>query len=406
MALDIVAEVACSIARITERDPEVQAWEYVDADGARAQAERSDPERPLHDFTFGVKDIIDVERMPTTWGTPIYHENVAVRDAACVALARAAGAVILGKTVTTEFAHVAPSRTRNPWNLAHSPGGSSSGSAAAVADGHVRAAFGSQTMGSVLRPAAFCGVVGYKPTYATISLDGVHPLAPSFDTLGWMTRSVDDAATIRTALLDLPPTSLDKPLPRLGFLRSSAWPKAQPAMQAMLERVAGELAAPEVDFGFDDFDDVFLPIANFETRQSLATERLQHLDRLREQTRNLLLATEYDFDRAQRARKRLRTFDADAAFGRADVLIMPASAGEAPEPSQTGDPVFNRLASLLGLPAITIPIELGPSGLPLGLQLIARRGEDDALLVAANTLAQRYPFAGLVEEPHPPNRTS
>ena len=167
-------------------------------------------------------------------------------------------------------------------------------------------------------------------------------------------------------------------------------------MQTMVERVARELGAPEVDFGFDDYDDVFLPIANFETRQSLATERLQHFDRLREQTRKLLLATEYDFDRAQRARRRLRAFDADAAFGRTDVLIMPASAGEAPDPSQTGDPVFNRLASLLGLPAITIPIELGPSGLPLGLQLIARHGEDEALLVAADSLARRFPFAGLV----------
>ena len=392
MAVDIVAEVKKSIARIHERDNDVQAWEHVDAEKALAQAAHANPQLPLHGFTFGVKDLMDVEGMPTTWGSPIYAGNIAAKDAACVALARVAGAVIMGKTVTTEFAYVAPSRTKNPWNLAHSPGGSSSGSAAAVADGHVRAAFGSQTMGSVLRPAAFCGVVGYKPTYATISLDGAHAVAPSFDTLGWMTRSVVDAATIRNALLDLPPMALDKPLARIGFLRSSAWPKAQKAMQDMVEGIAREIGVPEVDFGFDDYDDVFFPIANFESRQSLATERLQHLERLREQTRNLLMAAEFDFERSKQARKRLLAFDADAAFGKSDVLIMPACAGEAPDTSTTGDPVFNRLASLLGLPAITIPIKLGPSGLPLGLQLIARRHEDEALLIAANALADRFPF--------------
>jgi len=392
MAIDVIAEVKKSLARIAERDKDVQAWEFVDGDGALARAARTTPNLPLYGFTLGVKDLMDVEGMPTTWGSPIYAGNIAAHDAACVALARAAGVVVIGKTVTTEFAYVAPSRTRNPWNLARSPGGSSSGSAAAVADGHVRAAFGSQTMGSVLRPASFCGVVGYKPTYATISLEGVHAVAPSFDTLGWMTRSVADAATIRSALLELPPPDLDKPLPRIGFLRSSAWPKAQKAMQQMVEGVARDLRAPEIDFGFDDYDDVFFPIANFEMRQSLATERLQHFDRLREQTRNLLQAIDYDFERAQQARKRLWAFDSNRAFGTTDVLIMPASAGEAPDPAQTGDPVFNRLASLLGLPAITIPIKLGPSGLPLGLQLIARRQDDETLLIAASALAARYPF--------------
>jgi amidase len=392
---DVRDEVQQSIACIAERDERVQAWEHVDAAGALAQAERCDAGLPLYGFTFGVKDLIDVEGMPTTWGSPIYAGNVAAHDAGCVALARAAGAVIVGKTVTTEFAFVAPSRTRNPWDLSRTPGGSSSGSAAAVADGHVRAAFGTQTMGSVLRPAAFCGIVGYKPTYATISLEGAHAAAPSFDTLGWMTRSVADAIAIRSALLDVAAPNPDKTVPRIGFLRSSAWPKAQAAMRDMVERVARDVEAPEVDFGFDDYDDVFLPIAFFEMRQSLATERLQHFDRLRPQTQAVLASAEYGFERAERARKRLRSVDIDAAFG-ADVLIMPASTGEAPDPSTTGDPVFNRLASLLGLPAIAIPIELGPAGLPLGLQLIARPHEDEALLIAAHALARRYPF---VERP-------
>lgn len=389
----IVEAVEASLHRIAERDADVQAWEYVDAAGAKAQAAVSDPTLPLYGFTLGVKDLFDVEAMPTTWGSPIYAGNIAVRDSACVALARAAGAIILGKTVTTEFAFVAPSRTRNPWNLAHTPGGSSSGSAASVADGHVRAAFGSQTMGSVLRPAAFCGVVGYKPTFGTISLDGAHAVAPSFDTLGWMTRSVDDAERMRWALLDTPPFGLDGPLPRIGFLRTSAWPKAQPAMQRLVEEIAADFKAPEVDFGFDDYDDVFFPIANFEMRQSLSTERLQHLDRLRPQTQQLMQAAEFDYAGAERNRTRLAAFDVDAAFGDADVLLMPASPGEAPDLSTTGDPTFNRLASLLGLPAITVPVKLGPGGLPLGIQLIARPKNDEALLKAARAVERRFPFA-------------
>jgi Asp-tRNA(Asn)/Glu-tRNA(Gln) amidotransferase A subunit family amidase len=184
----------------------------------------------------------------------------------------------------------------------------------------------------------------------------------------------------------------DAPLPRLGFLRSSAWSKAQPAMHALIEETAAAFSAPEVHFGFDDYDPVFFAIANFEMRQSLATERLQHFDRLRPQTQALIGMEEFDFRGAEQARRRLERFDVDAAFGGAEVLIMPASPGEAPGLATTGDPVFNRLASLLGLPAITIPAKLGPAGLPLGIQLIARRYEDDALLRAARAVERRFPF--------------
>ena len=389
--MDVKGAVEASLRRISERDAAVQAWECVDTAGALAQAAGADPLAPLAGFTFGVKDLFDVAGLPTTWGTPIYAGNVAVKDAACVALARAAGAVIMGKTVTTEFAYIAPTRTRNPWNLERTPGGSSSGSAAAVADGHVRAAFGSQTMGSVLRPAAFCGVVGYKPSYGSFSLDGAHAVAPSFDTLGWMTRSVEDASRIRWSLLGLPPLELDGPLPKLGLFRTSAWPKAQPALQALVENVADAFGAQAVPFGLDDYDEVFFPIANFEMRQSLAAER-RHFDRLRPQTQALLNAAEFDFAGAQRWRGRLARFDVDRAFGEAGVLIMPASAGEAPDLTTTGDPTFNRLASLLGLPAITIPAGLGPAGLPLGVQLIARRWDDDLVLRAAHAVERRFPF--------------
>ena len=332
--------------------------------------------------------------MPTTWGTPIYAGNIAVKDAACVALVRAAGAIVLGKTVTTEFAFVAPSRTRNPWNPAHTPGGSSSGSAAAVADGHVRAAFGSQTMGSVLRPAAFCGVVGYKPTLATISLDGAHAVAPSFDTLGWMTRSVDDAALLRSALLDIRAARSRRSVAAVGVfaLVGLAEGAARHAGDGGRSR-CGVRGAGSRSSASTTTTPVFFAIANFEMRQSLATERLQHFDRLRPQTQIADRHGRVRLSRAPNGRaSRLERFDVNAAFGDAEVLLMPASTGEAPDLTTTGDPVFNRLASLLGLPAITIPAKLGPAGLPLGMQLIARRYEDDALLRAARAVERRFPF--------------
>lgn len=390
------AAVRDALGRIAAGDPRIHAWEFVAADAALAEARRNDaaPPRPLHGWTLGVKDIIDVAGMPTTWGSEIYRGNApAVKDAACVALARAAGATVVGKTVTTEFAFLAPSRTRNPWNTAHSPGGSSSGSAAAVAAGHVRVAFGTQTMGSVLRPSSFCGVVGYKPTFDSVSLEGVRALAGSFDTLGWIARSVEDCARFREALLGLSPASLAGPLPKLALFRTPAWEKAQPAMRELVQRIARETGAATVDLGFDDFDEVVNAIQFYEMRQNLATEWLQHHDRVSPQAREALGVSGYDLPRYVRARERRRAFDVDAAFGDAEVLLLPASAGEAPDPSHTGDPVFNRTASVLGLPAIAIPVALGPQGLPLGVQLVARRHADELVLRAARALAERYPFA-------------
>jgi Asp-tRNA(Asn)/Glu-tRNA(Gln) amidotransferase A subunit family amidase len=390
------AATRAALARITAGDPRIRAWEFVGADAALAEARRHDAAAPgpLHGWTVGVKDIIDVAGMPTTCGSEIYRDNgPAVKDAACVALARSAGATIVGKTVTTEFAFSAPSRTRNPWNLAHSPGGSSSGSAAAVADGHVRVAFGTQTGGSILRPSSYCGVVGYKPTFGSISLAGVRPLATSFDTLGWIARSVADCVSFRDALLGLEPAAGVPNAPRLGFYRSPAWEQAEPAMRALVERIATECGAVDVSLGFDDFDEIGLAIQYYEMRQNLATEWLQHNARVSPQTRAALELATYDLPRYVQAKQRLQRFDADAAFGTTDVLLMPAAAGEAPDPAHTGDPIFNRTASILGLPAITIPIELGPQRLPLGVQLVARRHADEQLLSAALALAERYPFA-------------
>ena len=388
--------------RIAVRDSFVRAWAFLAPERALADARRSDamPPGPLRGWTVGVKDIIDVEGMPTTWGSEIYADNVAVRDAACIALTRRTGAVILGKTVSTEFAFAAPSRTRNPWDPTRTPGGSSSGSAAAVADGHVRVAFATQTQGSVLRPAAFCGVVGYKPTYRTVTLEGIRSCSVSTDTLGWIARSVADAARFREALLDLPALDLDARVPALGWYRGHAWSQVEPAMQGLLERVAAECGAFEVDLGFDHLDEVFLPIAFYEQRQAMATEALQYHDELSPELRAVTDATEWTYTRYLESLARLRTFDVDRAFGNANVLLMPAALGEAPSPATTGNPIMNRLASLLGLPAITIPGALGPNGLPLGLQLIARPHRDDLVLRAAHALAERIAFTATPPEEH------
>jgi amidase len=390
-------EVRERLARIAERDAFVRAWAFVDPERALAEARRSDavPPGPLHGWTVGVKDIIDVEGMPTTYGSEIYAGNIAVRDAACIALTRHAGGVIVGKTVTTEFAYAAPSRTRNPWDPLRTPGGSSSGSAAAVADGHVRAAFGTQTQGSVLRPASFCGVVGYKPTYRAISLSGVLSSSVATDTLGWMTRSVADASRLREALLDLPPIALDGTLPVLGWWRPPAWGEVEPAMQQLVERIAADCGAFETTLGFDDLDEVFFPISFYEQRQAMATEALQYHDELSPQLRAVTDATEWTYARYLAARERLRAFDVDRAFGRAEVLLLPAALGEAPNPTTTGNPVMNRPASLLGLPAIAIPAGRGPNGLPLGVQLIARPHQDELVLRAAHALEARLAFTAV-----------
>jgi Asp-tRNA(Asn)/Glu-tRNA(Gln) amidotransferase A subunit family amidase len=380
-------EVRERLERIGARDSFLRAWAFLAPERALADARRSDalPPGPLHGWTVGVKDIIDVEGMPTTWGS-------------CIALTRRTGAVILGKTVSTEFAFATPSRTRNPWDSTRTPGGSSSGSAAAVADGHVRVGFATQTQGSVLRPAAFCGVVGYKPTYRTVTLEGIRSCSVSTDTLGWIARSVADAARFREALLDLPALDLDAPAPAFGWYRGHAWAQVEPAMQELLTRVAAENGADEVDFGFADLEDVFLPIAFYEQRQAMATEALQYHDELSPELRAVTDATEWTYPRYLEALARLRAFDVDRAFGRAQVLLMPAALGEAPNPTTTGNPIMNRLASLLGLPAITIPGGLGPNELPLGLQLIARPHRDDLVLRAAHALAQRIGFSAKPRE--------
>jgi Asp-tRNA(Asn)/Glu-tRNA(Gln) amidotransferase A subunit family amidase len=283
------ALVSAYLDRIEAREAMVGAWQYLDREGALEAARQRDaepPRGPLHGIPIAVKDLIDTADMPTAYGSPIYRSHRPAADASCVALARAAGAVVLGKTVTTEFATFTPGKTANPRNLAHTPGGSSSGSAAAVADGMAPLAFGTQTAGSVIRPGAFCGSIAYKPSFGLINRAGVKPLADSLDTIGVFAGSVEDAAffvgvlTERPALRQL---AIPQRAPHFGLYRTPVWDKAEPPTAAALDvaRTALERAgaavtelpiAPEHE-GLSEAQDT---IMWFETVRGLAYERLEH----------------------------------------------------------------------------------------------------------------------------------
>jgi Asp-tRNA(Asn)/Glu-tRNA(Gln) amidotransferase A subunit family amidase len=351
---------------------------------------------------IAVKDLIDTADMPTGYGSAIYARHRPAADAACVALARAAGAIVLGKTVTTEFACFTPGKTANPRNPEHTPGGSSSGSAAAVADGMAPLAFGTQTAGSVIRPAAFCGIVGYKPSFGTIPRAGVKMLADSLDTIGTMARNVADAAFFagvvagRPALRDV---AMPGAPPRFGLYRTPMWGEADPSAIAAVEHTRVALAR-----GRAHVEDLTVPtehrrlteaqqtIMGFELVRSLAQERLQHSAELSPRLGQLLDAgmavgaPEYDAAVAETAAARARL---DAFFGEYDAVLTPAAPGEAPRGlGHTGDPVFNRMWTLLGVPCVTLPAMWGDGGLPTGIQLVGRMG-GDARLMAAALFAER-----------------
>jgi len=394
---------AC-LARIEEREAAVGAWIHVDADAVLAQARQLDagPVRgPLHGLPLGVKDLIDTADMPTGYGSPVYAGHRPRADAACVALARAAGALVLGKTVTTEFAWFYPGKTANPHNLAHTPGGSSSGSAAAVSDCMVPLAYGTQTAGSVIRPASYCGIVGYKPTHGTLPRAGIKPLSDSLDTLGTLTRTVADAALFVSAVSgrDLLPRLLAQP-PRIGLCRTHEWNAALPATVAAMENSASALARAGAKLkeiilppDFAKITQAQIDIMNYETYAALACERLQHYDGLSDKLKQLLEnarqcdAPRYDAAQALVASCRGRL---EEVFAGVDVLLAPSAPGEAPAGlAATGDPIFCRMWTVLHVPAINLPCSLGAQGLPVGVQVIGRRGDDARALAVADWMHQR-----------------
>jgi len=385
--------------RIEER-ASVKAWIHLDPEQALDQARAADRAgRPglLAGLPVGVKDVIDTFDMPTGHGSPIYRGNRPFADAACVALTRMAGGTILGKTVTTEFANRFPGATVNPHNRAHTPGGSSSGSAAGVADFQVPLGFGTQTGGSTIRPAAFCGVIGYKPSFGEFSRVGIKLQCQNLDTLGLICRSLDDIALMRAALIEMPHRKVDRggDAPRIGLCRTPSWDAADSATQALVERTAARLSAAgarigEVEFAapFRNIADHHRRIFNYEAAHNYAYEHLEH----RDQVSQVLLDTVLDPGRALpvgdyiEALETAEAFRAhlDDIFGDVDVLLTPSAAGEAPEGfGSTGDPAFNSIWTLGWIPCVTLPAGTGPKGLPLGVQLVGQRFADEKLLDAA-----------------------
>jgi Asp-tRNA(Asn)/Glu-tRNA(Gln) amidotransferase A subunit family amidase len=382
---------AC-LERIAERERDLHAWAFVDAQQALAQVGARPG--PLQGVPIGAKDIFDTHDMPTEYGSRIYAGHRPRADAAAVALARRAGAILLGKTTTTEFATFVPAATRNPHDLSRTPGGSSSGSAAAVADYMVPLAFGTQTVGSIIRPASYCGVVGYKPSYNLIARAGVKPEADSLDTVGVFARSVEDAAFFVTAL-----TGVDlerRPeRARIGVCRTFEWDRAEPPMAQALEDAASRLDAKEVVLpaAFKGLREAHAAILWFEVARSFADEYRRFPDMmdaaLRERCREGFETDPRRYLSALALAARCRAM-LDDVFADCDAVLAPAATGEAPTGlASTGDPVMNAVWTLLHVPCVSIPVARGPNGMPLGLQVIGRIGEDARTLACAHWIHSR-----------------
>jgi Asp-tRNA(Asn)/Glu-tRNA(Gln) amidotransferase A subunit family amidase len=344
-----------------------------------------------------VKDVFDTRDLPTERGSEAFRGRRPGHDAEAVARLRAAGAVILGKTVTAELAFYRPGKTRNPHDLARTPGGSSSGSAAAVAAGLAPAAIGTQTAGSVVRPASFCGVVGFKPTYDAVPLDGVSPFAPSLDTVGLFVRDVDAVPVLLDALGVAPGPAPRPGAPRLALCRTDRWPLGEPSTREIVENAAGRLA--RAGAAVEELELAELDGLADDQRTIMAAEGARTLRGIRAAHGPLLSKVLLDFldegaavrpeqealarDRAERCRARL-----PEVFARYDALLTPAALGEAPLGlASTGDPAFDRVWTLLGTPCASLPVARGPAGLPVGLQVVGAPGRDGALAAACAWIA-------------------
>jgi Asp-tRNA(Asn)/Glu-tRNA(Gln) amidotransferase A subunit family amidase len=394
------------LERIAARESTVHAWTFLDTDAARRRARELDAQASaglLHGLPIAVKDLFDTCDMPSSYGSPIYANHRPAADAACVALARAAGAIVVGKTVTTEFATFHPGPTCNPHDPLHTPGGSSSGSAAAVADWMVPLAFGTQTAGSIVRPAAYCGVVGYKPTFGTVNRVGVKMISDTLDTVGALARSVPDVALFVAALADRPELIIERPLgrpPRVGLCRTHQWDSAHPETVNAFEDAArglGKAGASLRDVvlppQFAELVDAQIAIMVHEVAKSLSYERLVHRTSLSVEMIAMIDAglavspARYDAARlsAQRSRSTLTE-----VFGDVDVLLAPSTLGEAPQGiAATGDPLFNRMWTLLHTPCVHLPSAFGPRGLPVGITIVGPIGGDRATLLAADWIHAR-----------------
>lgn len=407
---------------VAAREADIHAFVFLDPEHIIAQAEARDaarrdgePQGPLHGIPVALKDIVDTADMPTRNGTPLDRDRRPATDATIVARLRAAGAVIFGKTVTTELAAMHPRETRNPYHLERTPGGSSSGSAAAVAAGMVPLAVGTQTNGSVIRPASFCGVIGLKPTYGLIPRTGVLTQSRDLDTVGVFARTIDDAALLVDVLAGHDPADPDslrqepRPLhnaasrsptesPRIAFVRSPVWLQADAATRAAFEAFAASLGDCctdlELPTAFDDAVRVHRTL-NF---AGMAYNYQRYYERGRQELSPFMSGAIEEgtaipavaFLQAREDQAALRAL-LDRLFDEHQVILTPAAPGEAPHGlGATGNPAFSTIWSLCGVPAITLPLLRGPSDLPLGIQLVGRAGEDACLLAIAKWLTQRF----------------
>lgn len=391
---------AC-LDRIAERDSQVQAWQYVNPKQAMAEAsarDRSGQRGPLIGVPFTVKDIIDTADMPTEYGSPIYAGYQPRADASCVALSRKAGGILLGKAVTTEFANFHPSKTRNPLDLARTPGGSSSGSAASVADYMVALSIGSQTTGSTVRPASFCGVFGYRPTFGDLRCAGIKEAAGSLDTLGLIARSVEDIALYRDVLLDIKPEPIaaDVSAPRVGFCRTHLWSLLEPSTQALFEDAAQRLASAgasvsdvELPKEFEGIPDAHRRISGFEFSRNFAWETEHHWEKISETLRNGRikdgLSCSYEsYVESRTLAERCRQLIAPI-LEKYDVLLTACATGEAPVGLQsTGNAKLALIWTTMHVPAISVPVFKGPNGMPIGAYLIGKHNRDRELFAFAH----------------------
>ncbi len=403
--------VRACLAQIEAREPQVQAFAALNADAALAHARKLDAgavQGLLHGLPLGVKDIFDTADLLTGYGSPIYAHHRPKNDAASVALCRESGAVVLGKTVTTELANMAPGVTRNPHKLTHTPGGSSSGSAAAVADFMLPLALGTQTAGSVIRPAAFCGIVGFKPSHNRVPQAGVKSLSGTLDTVGAFGRSVRDVALLGAVLTGdarlFDPNNFvtaqvaeQNTAPRIALCQTPEWDMAdhdtQLAWSEALAALAGHATPLELPANLHGLVALQKAVQAFETARSLSAERLHHLAELSSPLQTLLAQglaiSGCDHAAHLQATAQARQHAA-ALFDHCDVILAPSTLGTAPEGlDNTGDPLFCRTWTLLGLPCVHLPFATGRNGLPVGLQLVGRFGDDHRLLVAADWVHAR-----------------
>ena len=416
-AMNAAQVVGMCLSQIAEREPEVQAWAWLDSDYALEQAQRRDTERrsgqpmgPLHGVPVGIKDVIDTADMPTQNGTVLDKGRMPSSDAFVVERLKQAGAIILGKTVSTELAFLAPSKTRNPHNPNRTPGGSSAGSAAAVASGMVPVAIGTQTGGSVIRPAAFCGVTGFKPTFGRIPRTGILPQSASLDTVGVFGRSVADVAMVADTLFGyqaedasttlspaarlLEIASTNPPvIPTFAFVKTPFWSLADEPMQMALQELADILGErcfeAQLPNAFADAVTIRARINQAEMAKNFHGYRRTGDDQLSNEIKAFMNAGDQVL-----ARDYLSALDwpavfnagLDEVFERCDAILTPATTGVAPGLETTGDAVFNGLWTLCGTPAITLPLFSADDGMPMGVQLIGRCGDDARLLRTARWL--------------------